>query len=290
MFLTFLSDLGVEDPFLGLCKGVIARVAPDVRVLDVMHSIGPQDVEMGATMLASSVPFLPAPAVHLALVDPFRTVPARGIAVRTADGSIFVSPDNGIASQAWDVAGGAVEAHVLDDQSLWNANAARTFRARDVFSPVAARLADGLPIDAVGSPVALDELERLELRAARLHDDHVHGEIVQVDHFGNLTLNMQRHHVEAAGITLGDMVEIRCGGKTLQVCYTLTYGEVPRGRVALCEDSFRTMCVAVNQGSAAAQLRSTRGEPIVIARVHAEPPSAPQPVRVYDQAPSTITA
>ncbi|MDX6214679.1 MAG: hypothetical protein QOG99_263, partial [Frankiales bacterium] len=216
--------------------------------------------------------------------------PTRGIAVRTADGSLFVSPDNGLASQAWDVAGGAVEAHVLDDESLWNANAARTFRARDVFSPVAARLADGLPIAQVGTQVAVGELQRLELREARLHNDHVHGEIVQVDHFGNLTLNMQRHHVEAAGITLGDMVEIRCGGKTLQVCYTLTYGEVPRGRVALCEDSFRTMCVAVNQGSAAAQLRSTRGEPIVIARVHAEPPAVTQPVRVYDQAPSTITA
>jgi S-adenosylmethionine hydrolase len=290
VILTFLSDLGYEDPFLGLCKGVIARIAPDVRVLDVMHSVGPQDIEMGAAMLASSLPFLPAPAVHLALVDPFRTIPARGIAVRTGDGSIFVAPDNGLTSQAWDVAGGAVEAHVLDDKSLWNANAARTFRARDVFSPVAARLADGLPIAAVGSPVPIAELQRLELRAARLHDDHVHGEIVQVDHFGNLTLNMERHHVEAAGINLGDMVEIRCGGKTLQVCYTLTYGEVPSGRVALCEDSFRTMCVAVNQGSAAAQLRSTRGEPIVIARVHDVAASTEQPARVENQAPSTLTA
>ncbi|MCU1601456.1 MAG: hypothetical protein JWO22_2165 [Frankiales bacterium] len=290
MFLTFLSDLGYEDPFLGLCKGVIARVAPEVRVLDVLHSVGPQDVEMGAAMLASAVPFLPAPAVHLVLVDPFRTVPARAIAVQTADGSIFVSPDNGVASQAWDVAGGAVQAHVLDDDSLWNANAARTFRARDVFSPVAARLADGLDLAQVGSSVPIEELERLELRQARLHDDHVHGEIVQVDHFGNLTLNMQRHHVEAAGIALGDDVEIRCGGKTLQVRYALTYGEVPRGRVALCEDSFRTMCVAVNQGSAAAQLRSTRGEPIVIARVHAEPAGPEGPVRVYDEAPSSVTA
>lgn len=290
MFLTFLSDLGVEDPFLGLCKGVIARVAPEVRVLDVLHSIAPQDVEMGAVMLASAIPFLPAPAVHLAVVDPFRTVPTRAVAVRAADGSIFVAPDNGVASQAWEVAGGAVEAYVLDDQSLWNANAARTFRARDVFSPVAARLADGLPIEQVGSRLDLAELERIVPRQARLHDDHVHGEIVQVDHFGNLTLNIQRHHVEAAGIVLGDNVEIRCGGKTLQVCYTLTYGEVPAGRVALCEDSFRTMCVAVNQGSAAAQLRSTRGEPIVIARVHAVAPTPQRPLRVYDEAPSTVTA
>jgi S-adenosylmethionine hydrolase len=290
VFLTFLSDLGFEDPFLGLCKGVIARVAPEVRVLDVLHSVAAQDVEMGAVMLASAIPFLPTPAVHLAVVDPFRTIPARALAVRAGDGSVFVAPDNGVASQAWEVAGGAVEAYVLDDESLWNPHAARTFRARDVFSPVAARLAAGLAIEKVGTPVPVDELERIVPRQARLHDDHVHGEIVQVDHFGNLTLNIQRHHVEAAGIALGDMVEIRCGGKTLQLCYTLTYGEVPAGRVALCEDSFRTMCVAVNQGSAAAQLRSTRGEPIVIARVVQAADTPSGPVRVYDHAPSARTA
>jgi S-adenosylmethionine hydrolase len=289
VFLTFLSDLGYEDAFLGVCKGVIARISPEVTVIDVMHLVHPQDVEHGAGVLASAIPFLPAPAVHLALVDPFRTIPARGIAVRTADGSTFVAPDNGLTSQAWKVAGGAVSAHVLDDPSLWWPNAARTFRARDVFSPVAARLAAGLPIEQVGTQVDPEELERLEVREAHLHDDHVHGEVDQVDHFGNLTLNMQRHHVEAAGVNLGDEVEIRCGGKTLQVRYTLTYGEVERGKLALCEDSFRTMCVAVNQGSAATVLRARRADPIVIARVHAEAPVAAGPVRVYDEAPSTVT-
>ncbi|MCU1593588.1 MAG: hypothetical protein JWO12_980 [Frankiales bacterium] len=289
MFLTFLSDLGYEDAFLGVCKGVIARISPEVAVLDVMHLVHPQDVEHGAGVLASAIPYLPAPAVHLALVDPFRTVPARGIAVRTADGSTFVAPDNGLTSQAWEAAGGAVCAHVLDDPSLWWPNAARTFRARDVFSPVAARLAAGLPIEQVGTKVDVGDLERLEVREAHLHDDHVHGEVEQVDHFGNLTLNMQRHHVEAAGVNLGDEVEIRCGGKTLQVRYTLTYGEVERGKLALCEDSFRTMCVAVNQGSAATVLRARRADPIVIARVHAQAPVAVGPVRVYDEAPSTAT-
>ena len=290
MFLTFLSDLGHEDAFLGVCKGVIARIAPEVTVLDVLHLVTPQDVDQGAGVLASSVPYLPSPAVHLALVDPFRTVPARGIAVRTADGSTFVAPDNGLTSQAWEAAGGAVAAHVLDDESLWMPNAARTFRARDVFSPVAARLAAGLPLDHVGTAVPIEELERLEQRQARLHDDHVHGEVVSVDHFGNLTLNVKRHHVEAAGITLGDEVEIRCGGKTTSMRYSLTYGEVTSGHAALCEDSFRTMCVAVNQGSAAGVLRARRSDPLVIARVHAEPPALSTPVRVYDEAPSTVTA
>lgn len=273
-WLTFLSDFGFEDVFLGVCKGVIARTSPEVRVLDVIHLINPQDVEQGAGVLASAIPYLPVPAVHLALVDPFRAAPVRGVAVRTADGSTFVAPDNGLTSQAWDVAGGAVQAHVLDNAELWNPAPARTFRGRDVFSPVAALLAGGLPIERVGTAVPVDELERLAIRKPTIDDDHVHGEVVMVDHFGNLTLNLQRTDLEAAGIQLGDRVELRCGGKAMSVPFTLTYGEVPRGRLAVCEDSFRTVTVAVNQGSAANTLRARRGDPLVIARVQQERASA----------------
>ena len=265
-WLTFLSDYGHEDAFLGVCKGVIARTAPEVRVLDVLHLVAPQDVEQGAAVLASAVPYLPVPSVHLALVDPFRATPARGVAVRTADGSTFVSPDNGLTSLAWDACGGAVEAHVLDNPALWHPTPARTFRGRDVFSPVAARLAAGLALAEVGTAVDVDELERLAVRPPTVEADHVHGEVVQVDHFGNLTLNLERAHLEQAGITLGDEVELRCSGKSLVVPFLLTYGEVGRGRLAVCEDSFRTVTVAVNQGSAAQRLRAGRGEPLVIAR------------------------
>ena len=285
-WLTFLSDYGFEDAFLGVCKGVIARTAPDVRVLDVLHLVNPQDVEQGAAVLASAIPYLPVPAVHLALVDPFRAAPVRGIAVRTGDGSTFVSPDNGLTSQAWDLAGGAVQAHVLDNPALWHPTPARTFRGRDVFSPVAARLADGLPVEEVGTQIPVDELERLVLRAATVDDDHVHGEVVTVDHFGNLTLNLQRSDLEAAGIHLGDTVELRCGGKTKTVPFTLTYGEVPRGRLAVCEDSFRTVTVAVNQGSASVALRARRGDPLVIARVQTAPAASPALVTMYDRPPT----
>lgn len=266
-WLTFLSDFGFEDAFLGVCKGVIARTAPDVRVLDVLHLVVPQDVEQGAAVLASAVPYLPVPAVHLALVDPFRAKPARGVAVRTADGSTFVSPDNGLTSQAWDVAGGAEAAYVLDNPELWSPHPARTFRGRDVFSPVAARLASGLPIEQVGTPLDVDELERLAVRQPTVEDDHVHGEVVQVDHFGNLTLNLQRADLEQAGIALGEEVELRVSGKAQVVPFLLTYGEAGRGRLAVCEDSFRTVTIAVNQGSAAQRLRASRGEPLVISRI-----------------------
>ncbi len=268
-WLTFLSDYGFEDAFLGVCKGVIARTAPEVRVLDVLHLVVPQDVEQGAAVLASAVPYLPAPAVHLALVDPFRASPVRGIAVRTADGSTFVSPDNGLTSLAWEVAGGAVQAHVLDDAAMWAPKAARTFRGRDVFAPVAAALAAGALIEQVGTPIDVDELELIAMRQPTVDDDHVHGEVVTVDHFGNLTLNLQRAHLERAGITLGDTVELRCSGKARTVPFLTTYGEADPGALVVCEDAFSTVTVAVNQGSAAGELRARRGDPVVIARPHA---------------------
>ena len=275
-WLTFTSDYGFEDAFLGVCKGVIARTAPQVRVLDVLHLVVPQDVEQGAAVLASAVPYLPAPAVHLALVDPFRATPARGVAVRTADGSTFVSPDNGLTSLAWEAAGGAVEARVVDNPALWHPTPARTFRGRDVFSPVAARLAAGLDLAEVGTALDVDELERLEQRPPTVESDHVHGEVAQVDHFGNLTLNLQRAHLEQAGIALGEEVELRCSGKTMVVPFLETYGQVGRGRLAVCEDSFRTVTIAVNQGSAAQRLRATRGEPLVISRLTV--PASARPV------------
>ena len=264
-WLTFLSDFGFEDPFLGVCKGVIARTAPDVRVLDVMHLVQPQDVEQGAAVLASAVPYLPSSAVHLALVDPFRASPVRGVAVRTGDGSTFVSPDNGLTSLAWKVCGGAVSAHVLDNAEMWAPQAARTFRGRDVFAPVAAALALGTPIEQVGSRLDVEELELLAVREPAVDDDHVHGEVVTVDHFGNLTLNLQRSHLERAGISLGDTVELRCSGKARTVPFLTTYGQADRGALVVCEDSFSTVTVAVNQGSAAADLRARRGDPVVIA-------------------------
>lgn len=284
-WLTFLSDFGFEDAFLGVCKGVIARTSPEVRILDVLHLVAPQDVEQGAAALASALPYLPSPAVHLALVDPFRATPTRGVAIRTADGSMFVSPDNGLTSLAWEVAGGAVAARLIDNRKLWNPAPARTFRGRDVFSPVAARLAAGLPFEEVGTEFEVDELERLEERRPTVEADHVHGEVAQVDHFGNLTLNLQRTHLEQAGISLGDEVELRCSGKTMTVPFLETYGQVGRGRLAVCEDSFRTVTIAVNQGSAARRLRVSRGEPLVISRLVA--PGAPGAV-VLPPEPSVV--
>ncbi len=265
-WVTFLSDYGLDDVFVGVCKGVMAQVAPHLRIIDVTHLVVAQDVEQGATALGSAVPFLP-PAVHLALVDPVRQQPARGVVVETGAGSLLVGPDNGLLSHAWETLGGATRAFLIENRHLWREAVRITFRGRDVFAPVSAHLANGVPVEEVGPSVPVDELATVRLREAVVDDDHVHAEVRNVDHFGNLQLNVARSDLEAAGITLGDTVELRAGGRSHTVPFTVSYGEVPSGRVALCEDSFRSVQIAVNLGDAAQRLRAGRGDPVVIARV-----------------------
>jgi S-adenosyl-L-methionine hydrolase (adenosine-forming) len=269
-WVTFLSDYGHDDVFVGVCKGVVVGIAPEVRIIDVCHLVAPQDVEHGATSLAAAMPYLPR-AVHLALVDPQHAEPARGVALLTRDDSILVGPDNGLLSLAWSVRGGVTRAVELANEELWLEHVHATFRGRDVFAPVAAHLAAGRPLDDVGPAIDPATLVRLAVKEAVVDDDHVHAEIRAIDHFGNVSLNVARSDLEAAGIAIGDTVELRCNGRTLSVPFTLTFGEVAHGRLALCEDSFRAVQLAVNAGRANLELRVTRGDPIVISRIPQQP-------------------
>jgi S-adenosylmethionine hydrolase len=265
-WLTFTSDYGLDDVFVGVCKGVVAQVAPHVRIIDICHQVTAQDVEQGANSLASAIPYLPV-AVHLALVDPLQGGSSRGVVVETGDGSLLVGPDNGLLSRAWEARGGVARAAEIVNPSLWRESVHKTFRGRDVFAPVSAHLASGTPVTDVGPAIDPESLVRLPLRGVEVDDDHVHAEVSLVDHFGNVSLNIARSDLEAAGMGFGDTVELRCNGRTLAVPFTATYGDVPRGRLTLCEDSFRAMMLAVNAGHASQELRVSRGEPVVIARL-----------------------
>lgn len=286
-WITFLSDYGLDDHLVGVCKGVIARIAPQVRIIDLCHQVRAQDVAIGGAMLAEALPYLPV-GVHLALVDPFKSTHARGIAVGCADGSVFVAPDNGLTSRGWAVAGGVREAYELAEPALWAPTPSRSFRGRDVFAPVAAHLASGVPLTEVGprlDPAALTYAAEAE---PRVHGDHVHGAIRMVDHFGNLALNVRRSDLEAAGLQLGDVLELRCGGRVLEVPFALAFGEVPAGRTVVCEDSFKAITVAVNGGRADRVLRASPGDPVVLGRVHRLLGSAATKVSVVDGPPSTF--
>ncbi|MHB2023707.1 MAG: SAM hydrolase/SAM-dependent halogenase family protein [Mycobacteriales bacterium] len=270
-WLTFLSDYGLDDIFVGVCKGVIAQRAPLVKVIDICHQVPPQDVEAGATVLAAALPYLP-PGVHLALVDPSSGgKPNRGVVICAADGSLLVGPDNGLLSLGWAALGGAQEAFEIANPELWLQTPSPAFRGRDIYAPVAAYLAAGGAARDAGPPVSVGSLVHRKVREALVDEDHVHAEVRGVDHFGNLSLNVARSDLEAAGMSLGDTVEIRCGGRAHRVPFQLSYGEVLSGRLVLCEDAFRAVTLAVNSGDAGRLLRAGRGDPVVIARVQQAP-------------------
>ncbi len=156
-----------------------------------------------------------------------------------------------------------------------------------MFAPVTAHLARGVPLAEVG-PGSYRSARWCgpDQRCRKVHGDHVHGEIRMVDHFGNLALNVRRSDLEAAGIQLGDLVELRCGGRTSEVPFTLSFGEVPGGRTVVCEDSFRAITIAVNGGRADRALRAGSGEAVVLGRVHRHLGQAATKVSVVDGPPS----
>ncbi|MGZ4104894.1 MAG: SAM hydrolase/SAM-dependent halogenase family protein [Actinomycetota bacterium] len=265
-FITFLSDYGLEDEFVGVCRGVVKRFAPEVEILDIAHGIPPQDVAAGATVLAQAVGYMPL-AVHLAIVDPGVGTPRRAVVIGTKSGPPLIGPDNGVLSLAADALGGATHAFAITNDALFLETPSRTFHGRDIFAPVAARLALGMSPEEVGPPVAVADLVHIDIPPAKVDDDHIHSRVVQIDHFGNLQLNMGRQELEGIGVLLGDTIEVRVGGRSFKAPYSQAFSEVQKGRLILLEDSHRHLMVAVNMGNARDVLEARRGDPVIVARV-----------------------
>jgi S-adenosyl-L-methionine hydrolase (adenosine-forming) len=264
-WITFTSDYGLEDNFVGVCHGVMARVAPRARVIDVSHGVGAQDVRQGALVLEQAVPFLPR-AVHLAVVDP-GVGSGRGMVAVGAGGQLLVGPDNGLLVWAAEALGGVERVHALEEPAFRLAPVSATFHGRDVFAPAAAHLAAGVEPGALGPERDPGVLVRLERAGARVDGDRVGTSVVAVDHFGNLALDLRRDDLARAGVTLGDPVEVLVGGRAHRLVFAETFASVPAGGLVLHEDSFGSLAVAVNLGRAAERLGAGPGDPVELARV-----------------------
>ena len=161
-FITFLTDFGLEDDFVGTCHGVMKRIAPDVEIIDITHGIPPRQVLPGALTLANTLPYMP-PGVHLAVIDPGVGSARRALALRDAEGRVHVGPDNGLLIPAAEKLGGITEAHELTNPKYALESVSRTFHGRDLFSPAAAHTALGVPLAELGPPIDPDALARLDL-------------------------------------------------------------------------------------------------------------------------------
>jgi S-adenosyl-L-methionine hydrolase (adenosine-forming) len=257
-WISLTTDYGLDDGFVAACHGVIARHAPAVRVIDVTHLVPPGDVRRGAAVLAQTLPDLP-PAVHVAVVDPGVGTARRGIAVRTP-GGLLVGPDNGLLPEAADALGGAVEAVELTSPEWMAARVSRTFHGRDVFAPVAARLALGAPLTGAGPPVGPAGLVRLPPPVVRTEPGWLEAEVLTVDRFGNVQLAGTVVELDR----LGPLVVVGAGGH--RAVRGGTFADAAPGGPVVLVDSAGRIAVAVNGGSAAALLGVRAGDPLRLSR------------------------
>jgi S-adenosyl-L-methionine hydrolase (adenosine-forming) len=263
MIVSLLTDYGNEDEFVGICHGVIRGIAPDVPVVDLTHGIERYGVREGAIVLRNSLPYVPV-GVHVAIVDPQVGTERRGVALQTADGRTLVGPDNGLLSLAWETCGGVIEAVDISRSPHRLEPVSATFHGRDIFAPVAARLAAGAELGDAGQHVEPDELQVLQLPRPEVREGEVVAHVLVVDRFGNASLDVAHADLAGSGLALGKAVEIDVGGERFIAQFAQTFADVPAGDVIMYEDAYRTLAIAVNRGDAAATLRLTPDATVVL--------------------------
>ena len=264
--ITFLTDFGMRDDYAGVCRGVIKRIAPDVQILDVTHGISPQAVTEGALMLARAIPYLPE-GIHLAVVDPGVGGARRAVAIRARAGRLYVGPDNGLLTLA------APRDTIEAARGLTNSRyhlepVSRTFHARDVFAPVAAHLASGADFADLGEEVDPGTLVCIDLPQPTVGTGGIRANVLVVDRFGNLQLNLTRDHVATFGVQPGDRVELRFELDPYYAVVAETYEDASRGELLLYEDSYGAYAIAISGGDASNLTGATPGDEVRIGRAY----------------------
>ncbi len=258
--ISFLSDYGLADEFVGVVKSVIRSIAPEVAVVDITHDIAPHDVRAGGLALARSAQYL-VPGVVLAVVDPGVGGNRRAVAVEVGDGaSVLVGPDNGLLAPAVAMVGGASRAVELTAEHYHLQSPGPTFAGRDVFAPAAAHLCLGADLADVGSPVPVHSLTPGMVPVSRVAGEQVFAEVLWIDRFGNLQLNLDPAEIEP----LGPVLRLTAGDIGRNVRRVGSYGDLESGELGVLVDSYGLVAVAVNRGSAALELNCTEGDSVTV--------------------------
>jgi S-adenosylmethionine hydrolase len=263
VLITFLTDFGLEDDFVGTCHGVMKRIAPDAEIIDVTHGIAPQSVLQGALVLANTLPFLPE-GIHLAVVDPGVGTDRRALALRGQNGRLFVGPDNGLLVPAAEHMGGIQAVHEIANREYALEPVSATFHGRDIVAPAAAHLARGLDLGALGPAVEPGSLVRLELPTLEVTARRIRATSLYVDRFGNIQLNLNREHLEQFGIEPGRQVEIEHAGERYYAFAARTFADARPGEVILYEDAYDNVALAISGGNAAQTFGVSAGDEIRI--------------------------
>lgn len=252
------TDFGTGDGYVAAMKGVICRIAPQARILDISHSIPPQDVRTGGFVLRRAVPYFPPGSIHVAVVDPGVGTPRRPLAARLDD-QYFIAPDNGILTVLFDEAESKqaqAEFFHLNDPQYWLSTVSRTFHGRDIFAPCGAHLAAGVPIDKLGSRIT--DPVRLELPHPEETTAGWQANVAIIDHFGNIATNLPGRLVQGRTDVL-----VRLGNQEVQGLVE-SYGNYQPGELVALVDSEGYLEIAQVNGNAAAALDVHIDDPVEI--------------------------
>jgi S-adenosylmethionine hydrolase len=259
----FLTDFGLMDNLVGTCHGVIKQIAPEAEIIDITHGIPPQAVLEGALALANTVPFMPV-GIHLAVVDPGVGSDRRAVALQDKSGRLYVGPDNGLLVPAAERCGGIVAACELVNPEYWLDPVSRTFHGRDIFAPVAAHLAGGVALESLGRKLDPVKLVRLEIPEPSVGTSSIRARALTVDRFGNVQLNLNRTHLERAGILPGVRVELELATEHYYAVAAKTFSDVRVGEIVLYEDADENVSIAITSGNAAETLTASAGDEVRI--------------------------
>jgi S-adenosylmethionine hydrolase len=285
--ISFITDFGGRDPSAAICRGVMVGICPDVQIIDITHDVTKWAVREAAFLLRNSVPHMPVGHVSVGVIDPGVGTTRLGIAIRTGRGDILVGPDNGLLVPAAEALGGIEAVRTLENRDYFHGETTSTFHGRDIFAPMGAHLAAGVPFESVGRPLDPADLVRLPWPGARAVDGGLDTGIVYIDSFGNVKLDAMASDLEAAlgSLASGDLLALWFGavagaaggavpggpgsngpGSRAEIAWATTFGDRALGDLLIYSDSFRRLSIAANQASAADRLGVVLDQPVTIRR------------------------
>jgi S-adenosylmethionine hydrolase len=257
VIVTFLSDFGTRDTFVGQMKGALLAVCPGARPVDLTHHVPPQDVRNGAFQLWWACEPFPAGTIHVAVIDPGVGTGRRALALRSKRGDVLIGPDNGLLTIALDRLGGLAAGVALSDPAYWRSpTPSSTFHGRDVFAPAAGHICSGVPLEKLG-PAVTDPERPFTLTPPKRDGEDLVGEIVHVDVYGNLVTSFTSE-------SLPPRFRLWIGGIEVKDCPHVTYRSVPVGRFLAVVGSSGLLEIAVRDGSAAKQASAKVGDPVIV--------------------------
>jgi hypothetical protein len=245
-----MTDFGVLDDSVAICRGVMYSIAPALRIVDLTHQVTPYSILDGARFLYGASPYYPAGTVFVVVIDPGVGSTRKAVVVKSRHGQYFVLPDNGLMTLVQDRDGIEAAREITNRNWMIGAALSSTFHGRDIFSPAGAHLARGEDWTQVGPELDVNKLVRLDLAPSKLDERGLTGEVIATDGpFGNLVTNISGEDFLKLGYGHGQNVSVTIGKTEMNLPFVRTFSDAPLTNPLLYIDSRGHVGLAVNQGS-----------------------------------------